>query len=174
MTNLRKGRIENPGYEKMLALARAMGFPPAAWFDETPGGASPAGPDLGLDIAARVQHLVETIKNPKTGKPHTDAQVARMTLGEPSEAYVEGIRTGAISDPTMGQVAALAAVFGVPTSYLVDRGEDPSVLDEGTLEALSDETAGTILRESARLPKREREMVLGIVRQFAEGARTPS
>src|SRR5215218_5432098 len=28
-TNLRKGRTENPGYEKMLAIARAMGFPPS-------------------------------------------------------------------------------------------------------------------------------------------------
>ena len=39
VTNLRKGRIENPGYEKMLAIARAMGFPPALWFKEArPGG----------------------------------------------------------------------------------------------------------------------------------------
>ena len=27
VTNLRKGRIENPGYEKMRAIAKAMGFP---------------------------------------------------------------------------------------------------------------------------------------------------
>jgi hypothetical protein len=27
VTNLRKGRIENPAYEKMRALAKAMGFP---------------------------------------------------------------------------------------------------------------------------------------------------
>jgi hypothetical protein len=26
-TNLRKGRIENPGYEKMRAIAKATGFP---------------------------------------------------------------------------------------------------------------------------------------------------
>jgi hypothetical protein len=30
VTNLRKGRIESPGYEKMLAIAKAMGFPPEA------------------------------------------------------------------------------------------------------------------------------------------------
>jgi hypothetical protein len=29
-TNLRKGRIENPGYEKMRAIARAMCFAPEA------------------------------------------------------------------------------------------------------------------------------------------------
>jgi hypothetical protein len=27
-TNLRKGRIESPGYEKLVAIAKAMGFPP--------------------------------------------------------------------------------------------------------------------------------------------------
>ena len=36
VTNLRKGRIESPGYEKMRAIALAKGFPPEAWFDETP------------------------------------------------------------------------------------------------------------------------------------------
>jgi transcriptional regulator with XRE-family HTH domain len=27
VTSLRKGRIENPGYEKLAAIAKAMGFP---------------------------------------------------------------------------------------------------------------------------------------------------
>jgi hypothetical protein len=35
------------------------------------------------------------------------------------------------------------------------------------LAALSDETARAILKESARLPEREKMIVLGIVRQFA-------
>ena len=34
VTNPRKGRIENPGYEKIRAIARAMGFPPEAWFED--------------------------------------------------------------------------------------------------------------------------------------------
>jgi transcriptional regulator with XRE-family HTH domain len=38
VTNLRKGRIENPGYEKMRAIAKAMGFPPQMWFEEDLGG----------------------------------------------------------------------------------------------------------------------------------------
>ena len=40
VTNLRKGRIDNPGYEKMLAIAKAMGFPPEAWFEHA---LAPAG-----------------------------------------------------------------------------------------------------------------------------------
>ena len=45
-----------------------------------------------------------------------------MTLGDLSEEAVERIRSGAVSDPTVGQVAALASVFGVETCYLLDRG----------------------------------------------------
>ena len=45
-----------------------------------------------------------------------------MSAGTLTEEVVEGIRTGAISDPTVGQVATLAAVSGVEPSYLVDRG----------------------------------------------------
>ena len=33
ISNLRKGRIENPGLAKLEAIAGAMGFPPALWFD---------------------------------------------------------------------------------------------------------------------------------------------
>jgi len=54
VTNLRKGRIDNPGYEKMRAIARAMGFPPEAWFEDASGNAAPA-PAAGRDLAARVE-----------------------------------------------------------------------------------------------------------------------
>jgi phage portal protein BeeE len=66
----------------------------------------------------------------------------------------------------VSQVAALAAAFGVPPPYLLDRGKDTSVLDEEVLDALADERAVAILRESSRLPQREKEIVLQIVWQF--------
>ena len=43
--NLRKGRIESPGYEKMLAIAKAMGFPPALWFEDAPGDGTQIVPE---------------------------------------------------------------------------------------------------------------------------------
>jgi transcriptional regulator with XRE-family HTH domain len=169
VTNLRKGRIENPGYEKMRAIAKAMGFPPEMWFEEDLGseGGSAAQPE-GRGILSRVEHLFKVVKNPKTGESYTNAQVARMSAGELSEEEVEGIRTGKIADPSVGRVAALAAVFGVPPSYVLDRGTGSEVLDEETLKALADTTAGAILKESARLPEREKHIVLGIVRQFSD------
>ena len=169
VTNLRKGRIENPGYEKMRVIAKAMGFPPEMWFEEDLGseGGSPPRPE-GKGIAGRIEHLFGVVKNPKTGESYTNAEVARMSAGEISEEEVEGIRSGKITDPTVGRVAALAAVFGVPPSYMLDRGTESEVLDEEALKALSDKTVGAIFKESARLPEREKKIVLGIVRQFSD------
>ena len=166
VTNLRKGRIENPGYAKLAAMAKAMGFPVEVWFDEDLGeGRSIGEAEQSRGVAGRLEHLFKVVRNPKAGEPYTNAEVARMTLGDLSEEEVERIRTGAISDPTVGQVAALASVFGVEPSYLLDRGE-PSLLDEELVQALRDEDVQDITRESSRLPDRERQLVLGIVRQF--------
>lgn len=168
VTNLRKGRIESPGYEKMRAIAKAMGFPPEEWFEdgsgtrvgpaEEPGGIAPGG------IAGRVEHLFNAVRNPATGEPYTNAEVARMTLGDLSEEDVEGIRSGAIGDPTVSQVAALAGVFGVEPSYMLDRSEP--LFDGKLVEALRDQAVRDIARDSSRLPEREKRIVLGIVREF--------
>jgi transcriptional regulator with XRE-family HTH domain len=167
VTNLRKGRIENPGYEMLSAIARAMGFPPEVWFEEDLGSGVEVSAGLHTSgVAGRVEHLFETIRNPKTGVPYTNAEVARMSAGVLTEEDVERIRAGRIADPSMSQIAALAAAFGVAPSYLLDRGRELSVLDEEVLEALADERASAILRESARLSERDKEIVLGIVRQF--------
>jgi hypothetical protein len=112
-TNLRKGRIENPAYGKMLAIARAMGFPPALWFENAPGDSTRAALAEDRDLVGRVGRLFETVRHPRTGEPYTDAEVARMSVGGLTRGEVEGIRTGRITDPAVSKVAALAAVFGV-------------------------------------------------------------
>jgi transcriptional regulator with XRE-family HTH domain len=174
VTNLRKGRIENPGYEKLRAIAKAMGFPPEVWFEDGLGeGRTIEQAEESRGLSGRLEHLFEVVTNPKTGEPYTNAEVARMTLGDLSEEDVERIRTGALSDPTVGQIAALASVFGVEPSYLLDRGE-PSLLDEELAQALRDEDVRAITRESSRLPDGERRLVLGIVRQFRNQRAAPS
>ena len=58
VTNLRKGRIENPGYEKMRAIAKAMGFAPEVWFEESLGeGWSIAQAEGSRGVAGRLEHL---------------------------------------------------------------------------------------------------------------------
>jgi transcriptional regulator with XRE-family HTH domain len=174
VTNLLKGRIENPGYEKMKAIAKAMGFAPEVWFEDGLGeGRSIGQAEEMRGVAGRLEHLFEVVRNPSTGEPYTNAEVARMTLGDLSEEEVERIRTGDVSDPTVGQVVALASVFGVEPSYLLDKGELP-LLDEELVDALRNEDVRDITRESSRLPDGERRLVLGIVRQFRDQRVVPS
>jgi transcriptional regulator with XRE-family HTH domain len=176
ITNLRKGRIENPGYEKLAAMAKAMGFAPEVWFEERLGEGSFATTrqaEQSRGLSGRLEHLFEVVRNPKTGERYSSAEIARMTLGDLSEEDVEGIRTGDISDPTVGQLKALVSVFGVEVSYLLDRAEPP-LFDEELVQALRDEDVRDITRESSRLPDGERRLMLGIVRQFRDQHEGPS
>ena len=172
VTNLRKGRIENPGYEKMRTMAKAMGFPPEACFEDISAYDSRAARREDRGVAGRVEHLFGAVVHPRTGEPYTSAEVARMSAGGLTEEEVERIRTGKISDPTVSRVAALTAVFGVEPSYLVDRKGAPP-LDAELLEGLSDETTREITRRALCLPEREREIVLGIMRQFGAQNASP-
>jgi hypothetical protein len=96
---------------------------PEVWFDERLAvGRSIGQAEESRGVAGRLKHLFEVVRNPKTGEPYSNAEVTRMTLGDLSEEDVQRIRTGAIGDPTVGQVAALVSVFGVEPSYLLDRG----------------------------------------------------
>src|SRR5215213_6391278 len=58
-TNLRKGRIESPGYEKLSAISKAMNFPPEAWFEENVGRAPDGRSDDNRGMAGRVEHLFD-------------------------------------------------------------------------------------------------------------------
>jgi transcriptional regulator with XRE-family HTH domain len=102
VTNLRKGRIENPGYAKLAAMAKAMGFAPEVWFEDGLSKERSIGQAEEMrGVAGRLEHLFKVVRNPKTGEPYTNAEVARMTLGDLSEEDVERIRTGAVSDPSV-------------------------------------------------------------------------
>ncbi len=182
VTNLRKGRIENPGYEKLRAIARAVGFPPELWFEEgsLPAEAPTASVAEQRDIAGKVNYLFEVFTNERTGEPYTNAEVARMSLGGLTgedggltEEEVRAIRTGEIANPSVNQVVALADVFGVQPSYFLDRSRKPLLLDAEALAALQDETTSAILHKSIHLSSRERDTILGIIQQFENLHETP-
>ena len=169
VSTLRKGRIENPGFEKLRAIAKAMNFPPELWFEDVeilPEAGRPLRGEERRSIAERVRHLFETIKNERTGEPYTDAEVARMSLGDLTEEEVEGIRTGRIGNPTVAQVLALSEVFGVDPSYFLDRGKKPPLLDEEALRALGDQRSRLLLHKSLGLSEGEKDMLIDIVERL--------
>ena len=107
------------------------------------------------DVAGRHNQLFEFVKNERTGEPYSSADVARMSLGDLSEDDAEGIRTGAIENPTVSQVVALAGAFGVHPSCFLETGEKPALLGEKEISALGDRRAREILDQSLSLSDRE-------------------
>src|SRR5215207_4473422 len=161
VTNLRKGRIESPGYEKLAAMAKAMGFPPELWFEEVEDLDSAIQVEKTGDhpsFSDRVNELFETMTDETTGKPYTNTEVARMSLGDLTEEEEEGIRDGSIPNPPVDKVVALASVFGVLSSYFLDKGKRPPLIDREVLEIFRDETATAIAHKSFHLPDHEKQM----------------
>jgi transcriptional regulator with XRE-family HTH domain len=75
ITNLRKGRIESPGYEKLRAIAKAMGFAPEVWFEDGLGeGRSVGEAEESRGLSGRVEHVFEVVRSPKTGERYTNAE----------------------------------------------------------------------------------------------------
>jgi hypothetical protein len=73
------------------------------WFEVGLGEDRSIGQAEGsCGVAGRLEHVFEVVRNPKTGEPYANGEVARMTLGDLSEEEVERIRTGAVSDPSVG------------------------------------------------------------------------
>lgn len=171
VTNLRKGRIENPGYEKLRAIATTIGFPPELWFEEGSEVRPRAQVETGREersMAEKVVHLFKIVRDEESGGPYTDADVARLSFGDLTEADVEGIRTGKVSNPSVDQVVALADVFGVHPSYFLDRAKNTPLLDEEAMDIFRDETVSAIAHKSLHLPGREKQMILNIIRQFED------
>ena len=171
VTNLRKGRIENPGFEKLRAIAKVMDFPPELWFVEMSdfsAGISTRSPSGDSSVANKTNRLFEAVRNEKSGAPFTNAEVARMSLGDLSEEQVEQIRSGKLTNPSMSQVVALADVFGVHPSYFLDAARKPPLLDEEAMRIFQDETVSAIAHKSLHLPGRERQMILSIIQQFED------
>jgi transcriptional regulator with XRE-family HTH domain len=168
---MRKGKIENPGFDKLRAIAKAMGFPPESWFEESEGERDTVRVEPGeggRDVAGRLNHLFQIVKNERTGEPYTSADVARMSLGDLTEEEVEGIRTGALENPTLSQVVALADAFGVHPYYFFETGNKPALLGEQEISALADQRARAILNKSLTLSDREKDMVLDMIQHLGE------
>ena len=72
VSNLRKGRIENPGFEKLRAIAKAMNFPPELWFGDLENlrevsGVRPSWFVDGEDnLALLDEELVEALRDETT------------------------------------------------------------------------------------------------------------
>jgi transcriptional regulator with XRE-family HTH domain len=120
-----------------------------------------------MHIAERFEMLLGTHPRPD-GRPWTGADLQRATGGVVHRSYVTNLRKGRIESPGHDKIEAIAKAMGFPPALWFDDDAEASNAepDPELVAALRDETVREIVRESARLPDRERKIVLGIVRQF--------
>jgi transcriptional regulator with XRE-family HTH domain len=159
---LRNGHIEDPGYTKLRAIAKAMSFPPELWFEER-GGSPPVSlvGEEDASISERLEQLFRTLIDEKRGRPYTDAEIARMSLGGITEEEVAGIRSGKIENPTLDQILALAEAFGVSAAYFTEK--KAPLLSQETIAALTDRDSSEIIHKTLALSEGEKKMVLDIL-----------
>lgn len=161
VSTFRKGNIENPGFDKLRTIAKAMGFPPELWFEDS-FGAVPRkieAVDEEATVAERLEHLLDTITDEKKGRPYTPAELAKMSLGGVTEEEVVGIRSGEIGHPTLDQVLALSEAFGIDPSYFTRRVRR----QDASLASLAQEESTTIVNKTLALSEGDRRVVLDLL-----------
>jgi len=121
-----------------------------------------------MHVAERFERLLVTHPRPD-GRPWTGADLQRATGGVVTRSYVTNLRKGRIESPSHDKMGAIARAVGFPPAMWFDLPPDDTgngSPDRDLVAALRDETVRTITRESSRLPSREKEIVLNIVRQL--------
>jgi transcriptional regulator with XRE-family HTH domain len=123
-------------------------------------------------FATRLSHLFETVQGPD-GKRWSLSAVARTLTDRydlpTTQSYVSQLRSGARVNPTINYVAALASIFGVPTSYLVDNGLDGLTRDE--LDLISTMRSAGVVGIAMRamdVPRESQKMVAQLLDSLRE------
>lgn len=170
LTNLRKGRIRQPGWDRMKAIAHVMGFPVQLWFEEPDQWDRLTASDFETgqegSLKARLNLLFDAVRNQRTGRPFTCKEVADLSFGRLTEEQIERTRAGEIDDFKGAQYLALSEVFGVDVSYWYDSPGRQPTLDHDTIEALRDERNHLILNKVRDRSAQEKDILLNLLDQL--------
>ena len=170
VTALSKGRIEEPGLNKLRRIAQVMGFPFQEWFEPADVEARAGRQELGTprddSISGRLNYLFEAIRNDKTGGPFTDEEVAKNSLGRLSTEDVARLRASDLPDPSREMLLALCDVFDVDFSYWDERTGQTELLGPDTLRALRDKESLAILHKSHALPDEDKSLIMTVLEEL--------
>jgi hypothetical protein len=125
-----------------------------------------------MHIAEKFEKLLDSYRHPD-GSRWTGQQIDEATDGIVPRSYVTNLSKGRIKSPGHDKMAAIAKAMGFPPAAWFEDGTD-SDLDWGLAGALRDEDVRDTVRTMSRMSKREKRLVLGIVRQFRGSDEAPS
>ena len=122
---------------------------------------------MSKTLAQKVDWLFETHRT-EQGRQYTYGQVQRTTGNRITASYVWKLRTGAMSNPGLGALEALASFFEVPLTYFAGGGEylEPSLsmMKTPVDEKVAREDALEYLKEgTSKLPDDKLRAVVEVV-----------
>ena len=189
ITALRKGRIPNPGVQKLKKIAEVMGAPFDLWLEDpedwerdaraylapdhpahetskTANRGAGAETSVSSTLAGLLSRLFGEVRNETTGDPYTNREVSALTQGRLSEDEVRRMREGDLINPTRGQLLALSDAFDIDPSYWFGRGSRRPVLTPDLAEALKDDKNYAILHKSLGLRDSDKDIVMVLMEQL--------
>lgn len=171
-SNLLGGRINQPGLDKLKAIADVMGFPAQLWLED-PETWGVFGPEehitftsSSVSFAELLNSLFASITNEQTGELFSLAEVAHRTSGTVTESQLQRMRDGDLESPKIETVLALSEAFGIDFSYWFRRNNGRPLVDDHILEALHNEDSRLILARSYELSKDQKDMLLVLMEQL--------
>ncbi|OMC26078.1 XRE family transcriptional regulator [Mycobacterium colombiense] len=139
-------------------------------------GVQTKGPD-DSGLATRLNKLFELMRKAGTPPLSNAAAAAAITnkTGVPiSPAYLWQLRSGLKTNPTVAHLRAIADYFGVPPSYLIDRGTDPAIDAQlNLLQALRDNGVRDLAARASGLTPQALDSLAAIVDHLRELERLP-
>lgn len=189
ITALRKGRIENPGVQKLKKIAEVMGAPFDLWLEDpedwdrdaraylapkrpaeerSEAANRKAGPESpgSSTLAGLLNRLFDEVRNGMTGEPYTNREISTLTQGRLSEDEVRRMREDDLENPTRGQLLALSDAFDIDPSYWFGRGSRRPVLNPDLAEALKDDKNYALLHKSLGLRDSDKDIVMVLMEQL--------
>lgn len=171
-SNLLGGRINQPGLDKLKAIADVMGFPAQLWLED-PDTWGAFGPEenirftsTSVSFAELLNNLFDSITNEQTDQTFSSAEIAARTSGTVTAEQVQQMRNGNLERPTIETMLSLSKAFGIDFSYWFRRSNDKPLVDDHVIAALTNEESRLILARSSELSKDQKDMLLVLMEQL--------
>lgn len=127
-------------------------------------------------IAERLEALFVTVHPPGRG-PYTDEEVAARAAArgfDLSRPYIQQLRHGRKSNPTVRALEGLAAAFDVPLSYFfTDTSPERARQDQALAVIVGDEAVRDIALRSAQLTPEGVRALSAVLRNLEEATPSP-
>lgn len=171
-SNLLNGRINQPGLDKLKAIAEAMGFPAQLWLeDPDTWGVSSSEESIrftstSVSFSELLKNLFESVPNESTGTSFTVAEIAERSGQKVTETELQQMLSGDLETPSLETVLAISEAFGMDFSYWFRRNNGTPLVDDDIIEALQNEESRLILARSSELSKDQKDMLLVLMEQL--------